>query len=109
MATYCNPVNIPYQYQHYGKAAHREGADPTLILFKGRYYMFVSMCGGFYWSDDLINWSYHQNKNLDLYRYAPDVREVNGRLVFCASTRNKPSTFWVTDDPFAERSWILGH
>ena len=102
MATYCNPVNIPYQYQHYGKAAHREGADPTLILFKGRYYMFVSMCGGFYWSDDLINWSYHQNKNLDLYRYAPDVREVNGRLVFCASTRNKPSTFWVTDDPFAE-------
>lgn len=102
MATYCNPVNIPYQYQHYGKAAHREGADPTLILFKGRYYMFVSMCGGFYWSDDLINWSYHQNKNLDLYRYAPDVREVNERLVFCASTRNKPSTFWVTDDPFAE-------
>lgn len=102
MATYCNPVNIPYQYQHYGKAAHREGADPTLILFKGRYYMFVSMCGDFYWSDDLINWSYHQNKNLDLYRYAPDVREVNGRLVFCASTRNKPSTFWVTDDPFAE-------
>lgn len=102
MRTYCNPLNLPYQYQHYGNGAHREAADPTMILYKGRYYMFASMTGGFFWSDDLLNWNYHQNPNLDLYRYAPDAREVNGKLVFCASTRNKPSTLWRTDDPFAE-------
>ena len=38
-----NPLNIPYQFQHYNKQASREAADPTLILFKGRYYLFASM------------------------------------------------------------------
>lgn len=103
MGTYCNPLNLPYQYQHYGKAAHREAADPTMIYFKGKYLLFASMSGGFYWSDDLLHWNYHQNPTLDLYRYAPDVREVDGQLVFCASTRNKPSTFWRTEDPFSNR------
>lgn len=101
MRTYCNPLNLPYQYQHYGKAAHREAADPTLILYQGKYYLFASMSGGFFWSEDLLHWNYHQNPNLDLYRYAPDVREVDGKLVFCASTRGKPSTFWRTEDPFS--------
>lgn len=103
MRTYCNPLNLPYQYQHYGKAAHREAADPTLILYQGKYYLFASMSGGFFWSEDLLHWNYHQNPNLDLYRYAPDVREVDGKLVFCASTRGKPSTFWRTEDPFSSQ------
>lgn len=102
MNTYCNPLNLTYQYQHYGKYAHREAADPTLIYFKGKYLLFASMSGGFYFSEDLLHWDYHQSPCLDLYRYAPDVREVNGKLVFCASTRNKPSTFWRTDDPFSD-------
>ena len=57
MGTYCNPLNLPYQYQHYGKAAHREAADPTMIYFKGKYLLFASMSGGFYWSDDLLHWN----------------------------------------------------
>ena len=37
----CNPLNIDYKFQHVksGHAAFREAADPTLILFKGRYYL----------------------------------------------------------------------
>lgn len=101
MRTYCNPLNLPYQYQHYGKAAHREAADPTLVRYRGIYYLYASMSGGFFWSEDLLTWHYHRNPNLDLYRYAPDAREVNGKLVFCASTRGKPSTLWRTEDPFA--------
>lgn len=102
MGMYCNPLNLDYGYQHYGKGAHREGADPTLICFKGCYYLFVSMCGGFFYSDDLAHWQFHEN-HMDLYRYAPDVREVNGQLVFCASTRGKVSTFWRTDDPLSDQ------
>lgn len=100
MNLYCNPLNLDYGYQHYGKGAHREGADPTLIYFKGRYYMFVSMCRGFFYSDNLTTWKLHEN-DLDIYRYAPDVREIDGNLVFCASTRGKASTFWRTDDPLS--------
>lgn len=102
MRTYCNPLNLHYQYQHYGRGAHREAADPTLIYFKDRYYLFASMCGGFYHSKDLIHWEYHKNRNLELYHYAPDAREINGKLVFCASCRKENGVFWRTEDPLSD-------
>ena len=30
---YCNPLDLAYKFQHYGKAAHRDAGDPTLVLF----------------------------------------------------------------------------
>lgn len=102
MKEYCNPINIPYKFQHYGGRASREAADPTLVLFKGRYYLFASMSGGFYWSEDLVSWNWHENRGLDLYRYAPDVHTVGNWLVFCASSR-KLSTFWRTKDPLSDQ------
>lgn len=98
---YCNPLNLEYKYQHYGKSAHREAADPTLILFKGTYYLFASMSAGFYYSEDLSRWKWHENRNLELYHYAPDVRQAGDWLIFCASDR-KHSTIWRTKDPFAD-------
>lgn len=99
---FCNPLNIPYKFQHYNNQASREAADPTLILYRDRYYLFASMSGGFFYSDDLIDWKWHENRNLDMYRYAPDVRKIGEHLVFCASTRGKPSTFWRTLDPLSD-------
>lgn len=101
MNAYCNPLNLEYKYQHYGKRAHREAADPTLIFFKGRYFLFASMSAGFYYSDDMLHWKRHENRKLELYHYAPDVRQVGQWLVFCASDR-RHSTIWRTKDPFAE-------
>ena len=85
MATYCNPINIEYKFQHFGQAAHREAADPTLIRFKDRYYLFASMSAGFYHSDNLVDWAWHENRELALYLYAPDVRQSGDFLYFCAS------------------------
>lgn len=99
---YCNPLDLEYKFQHYGESAHREAADPTIVLFKDKYYLFTSMTAGFYYSDDLVNWKWHENRNLDMYRYAPDVRQVGEYLYFCASTRNKPSTIWRTKDPLSD-------
>ena len=65
---FCNPINIPYQFQHYNNQASREAADPTLVLYKDRYYLFASMSGGFYYSDDLIEWKWHEHRKLNLYR-----------------------------------------
>lgn len=98
-----NPLNLAYKYQHYGKAAHREAADPTLILFKGRYYLFASMSGGFYHSKDLLNWEWHENRKLELYRYAPDVRQIGCDLIFCASSRSENSAFYRTQDPLSDQ------
>ena len=41
--TYCNPLDLGYRYQHMKEgeraAGFREGADPTLVYFKGKYYL----------------------------------------------------------------------
>lgn len=101
MKAYCNPLNIEYKFSHYGKTASREAADPTLIYFKGRYYIFASMSAGFYYSENLTDWRWHENRNLDLYRYAPDVRQIGEYMYFCASSR-KLSTIWRTLDPLSD-------
>lgn len=102
MREFCNPLNLSYKYQHYTGIASREAADPTMILFKGKYYLFASMSGGFFWSEDLAEWHWHENRELDLYRYAPDVHEIGDWLIFCASNHGI-STFWRTKDPLSDR------
>ena len=48
----CNPLNIEYRYQFNVdprtrmRSVNREAADPSLILFQGRYYIFASMTLG---------------------------------------------------------------
>lgn len=39
--------------------SREEAADPSLILFKGKYYLFPSMTAGFLTSDNLVDWDFH--------------------------------------------------
>lgn len=96
-----NPLNIPYQFQHYNKQASRESADPTLVYFKERYYLFASMSGGFYYSDDMLHWDWHENRELTPFRYAPDVRQVGDWLIFSSSDRD-PSAIYRSKDPLSD-------
>ncbi len=104
--TYCNPLDLSYRYQHFKengqRCADREGADPTLIRFKGHYYIFVSMSAGFWHSPDLINWEFHANPDLLIYDYAPDVRQIGEYLYFCASRRGVNCPILRTADPLAD-------
>ena len=82
--TYCNPLDLGYRYQHMKEGSRvegfREGADPTLVFFKEKYYLFVSMSAGFWYSDDLLHWEFHPDPGLLIYDYAPDVRQVGEYL-----------------------------
>ena len=104
--TYCNPLDLEYRYQHVREgekcAGFREGADPTLVLFKGTYYLFVSMSAGFWHSEDLLNWQFHANEKLLPYDYAPDVRQIGEYLYFCASRRHENCPIWRTRDPLSD-------
>lgn len=96
-----NPVSLDYKFQHplSGKYCYREAADPTLVLFKGVYYLFVSKCGGFYYSDDLVHWVFHADKNLPIHSYAPDAVVHEGKMYFCASNMFHKSKIYVSEDP----------
>lgn len=99
----CNPLNLPYRYQFNEKpggcSLSREAADPSLILFKGVYYLFPSMTDGFFASDDLVNWTRYPFFGLPAYDYAPDVRPMGDWLYFCASRRGVICDFYRTKDP----------
>ena len=102
----CNPVNINYRYQfnmdprlHGQMQICREAADPSMILFHGRYYIFASMTLGVWVSDDLAHWENHRlPKKLPLYDYAPDVRVMGDWVYFCASRREENCDRYRTKD-----------
>lgn len=104
--TYCNPLDLGYRYQHLKEGARavgfREGADPTLVFFKEKYYLFVSMSAGFWYSDDLLNWEFHAAPRLLIYDYAPDVRQIGDYLYFCASRRDEICPILRTADPLSD-------
>ncbi len=100
---FCNPINVTYQYQFNQKGSgfslNREAADPSMVLFKDRYYLFPSMTRGFFVSTDLVNWKRYPLEGLPVYDYAPDVRVVGEWLYFCASRRGEVCDFYRTKDP----------
>lgn len=107
MLYYCNPVNIEYNYQFSKKEdgvyAFREAADPSLVEFKGKYYLFISMTLGFYTSENLIDWEFHEyQSNMPIYDYAPDVRVIDDHLYFSASRISKNCSFYKSSDPIKE-------
>lgn len=93
--TFCNPLNLPYHFQTPGPV-RREAADPVIVLYQGKYWLFASKQIGYWWSDDLLTWNQVLPTGLPLSEYAPSVTVVNGRLVYMSSG-NKGS--FTTADP----------
>ncbi|MBV8390649.1 MAG: xylosidase, partial [Mucilaginibacter sp.] len=60
--TYCNPLNLDYGYTPFKDFSkwgrHRATADPTITLFKGKYYLFSTNQFGYWYSDDMLNWHF---------------------------------------------------
>lgn len=102
-----NPLDLSYRFQDvsigpFFRGVGREGADPSIVLFDGRYYLFVSMSAGFWHSADLVDWRFQPTPQLPNYDYAPDVRAIDGALVVCASRAKKPCNFYRTTDPLGD-------
>lgn len=106
MKYYCNPLNVPYRYQFnmdprsHGKLQiDREAADPSMILFRGKYYIFASMNLSVWVSEDMVNWEAHRlPENLPLYDYAPDARVCGDYVYFCASRKGEICNYYRTKD-----------
>lgn len=81
--TICNPVNLSYRFQ-LTKPSRREAADPAVILFKNKYYLFASKSGGYWSSDNLINWKFITTKDLPLEDYAPAAVATRDSVYFMA-------------------------
>ena len=107
MPYYCNPINVPYRYSFIKASGdderimvNREAADPSMVSYRGKYYLFSSMSGSVLASEDLANWDcVPLPSNVPVYGYAPDVRVVGDWLYFTASGSDAPCSFFRTQNP----------
>lgn len=101
----CNPLNINYRYQFNRDFLsgdiniNREAADPSMIYFKEKYYIFASMTLCVWVSDDLIHWESHKlPEYLPLYGYAPDIRIIGDYVYYCSNKESGIGDFYRTKD-----------
>jgi len=97
--TFCNPMNLDYGWGCFQKREKkaRTAADPVIVLFKDKYYLFTIMdIGGYRVSDDLITWKdvyfnpeIHASA-LDIDHYvAPAVAADDNYVYFINFTRDR--------------------
>ena len=102
--TICNPVNINYQYQPGYNG--RESADPAVVLYKDKYFLFASHGSGYWISDDLADWQFIRvdtEKFPDFALFAPATVVVGDRMFI---THCQGGNILYSDDPFDPDSWV---
>lgn len=112
MKYYCNPINVNYRYQFILEtnsqipSVSREAADPSLVYYQGKYYMFASMTLGVWVSEDLVVWKNHRfERRVGLW---PAGFDSDGEL-FC-NQRYGDWPMVVEDgkmDPWRNPQWYL--
>jgi hypothetical protein len=109
--TFCNPVNIDYDFETYDcdntkRISCRSTADPMIVPYKGKYYLFCTNQSGYYVSDDLTRWRFifssFQRKPHDDDQCAPTVELFGDTLVMLGSTY-ADLPVWYTTDPQSGR------
>ena len=95
--TFCNPVNLSYRFT-LDKPSRREAADPTIVWYKDRYFLFASKSGGYWHSPDLTGWSFIATDQIPVEEYAPTAVVLNDTIYFMGSSTEK-STIYKSTDP----------
>lgn len=109
--SFCNPLDISYRFQ-LDSPSRREAADPSIILYKGEYWMFLSKSGGYYHSKNMVDWELISDTNLPIEEYAPTVIAIDDTILFMTKnqkiykTLNPKSGRWeVANDSLPIRAF----
>jgi hypothetical protein len=105
-------MNIDYGYaaipDFVTKGKHRTTADPVIVLFKDKYFLFSTNQYGYWWSDDLLNWNFVYREFLKPYHKvydelcAPAAFVMNDALYLLGSTHTKDFPLWMSKNPTAD-------
>lgn len=108
-STYCNPINIDYGYTPFPKFSeegkHRATADPVIVNFKGKYFLFSTNQWGYWWSKDMSDWNFvsrkfllPEHKVLDEL-CAPAVFVMENEMYVIGSTHGPSFPIWKSKNP----------
>ena len=106
--TYCNPINVDYGYcpipNMITQGKHRATADPVIVNFKGKYFLFSTNQWGYWWSDNMLNWNFVSRKFLkpDAKVYdelcAPAAFVMKDEMYLIGSTHGPYFSLYKTKD-----------
>ncbi|MEB8330338.1 discoidin domain-containing protein [Flavobacteriaceae bacterium KMM 6897] len=106
--TFCNPINIDYGYTPFEsfsqEGKHRATADPVIVNFRNKYFLFSTNQEGYWWSDNMLDWKFVYRKFLlgDKYIHdlnAPGVFVMKDTLYVHGSTHQKDFPIWKSGNP----------
>ena len=113
--TYCNPINIDYGYTPFErfstKGKHRTTADPVIVLFRDRLYLFSTNQEGYWHSEDMLHWEFVSRKFLRDDKYihdlnAPAAWVMKDALYVYGSTWELDFPIWKSTDP-VDNKWEI--
>ncbi len=97
-STFSNPMNLNYRFQ----SSYREAADPAIIRYHDKYLLFASHSGGYWYSDDLMDWTFLPVKSFPAIRkFAPGVITIGDTVYYMASSRMKDYIYY-SSNPFKD-------
>lgn len=106
--TYCNPVNIDYAYgaiPNFTEQRHRATADPVIVLYKDKYFLFSTNQYGYWYSDDMYNWKFVYREFLKPFHKvydelcAPAAAVLGDTLLLIGSTYTKDFPLYMSTNP----------
>lgn len=106
MMTSCNPINLSYRFQAKSRRERpccREAADPSVVTYRGKFWLFASKSSGYWHSTDLKHWTFVESTTLPVEDYAPDIRVIDDFL-YCTASRggDAPCPIFRTQDPLRD-------
>lgn len=113
--TYCNPINLDYGYTPFKwfseQGKHRATADPVIVTFKNKYYLFSTNQEGYWWSENMLNWNFIYRKFLLDTKYihdlnAPAVWVMKDTMYVYGSTHEKDFPIWKSENPL-KNEWKI--
>ena len=109
--TYCNPINIDYGYTPIPNFSepgrHRATADPVIVNYKGDFYLFSTNQWGYWWSADMLHWTFNSKKFLRPWNAgydelcAPAIGIIGDTMIVFGSTYTTNFTIWMSTNPKA--------
>lgn len=109
--TYCNPMNISYNYEPYNNnvrpnGSFRSSADPMGLVYKDEYFLFSTNQGGFHYSKNLSDWEFapasFQRRPTDDDMCAP-AAFVSGDTLFYTGSTYEGLPVWYSTSPKSGR------
>lgn len=109
--TYCNPMNISYNYEPYNNnvkanGSFRSSADPMALTYKDEYFLFSTNQGGFHYSKNLSDWEFSP---ASFQRYPTDDDQcapaafVSGDTLFYTGSTYEGLPVWYSTSPKSGR------